>query len=98
MSTTDLRLHSPEEVEQLTGIKAATLRRLARTDQAPHVRLERNRIAFTAADVRTLIASRHRAPVPAPRALAAVPEAPAEESPFRPTPRSRTAHRSRKTA
>lgn len=100
MSVDSFRGYSPKEVAEMTGLFGEhELRRMARAGEVAHHRGGRNKIVFFPEDIKALKQATRRAPAKTTAShLAPVAALEAQPDPFRATPRSRAAHRTRKTA
>lgn len=97
----EFRGYSPKEVAEITGLYGEhELRRMAAAGQVAHHRGARNKVVFFPEDIKALLRATRKAPAKkqSDPHLAAVAAEVEELDPFRSTPRSRTAHRARKSA
>lgn len=104
MSTVEeFRGYSPKEVAEMTGLYGEhELRRMAAANEIAHHRGGRNRVVFFPEDIKALMRATRRTPVKKKAAdqpqLESVTAEVEQLDPFRSTPRSRAAHRPRKSA
>jgi hypothetical protein len=97
----DFRGYSPAEVAEMTNLYSETeLRRMAAAGQLAHHRGARNKVIFFPEDIKALKQATRKVPAKkkAEPHLAAVASEVEQIDPFRSTPRSRTAHRTRQSA